>query len=227
MTAIPLRKWYNNSDKTVIIIKQQNVKLWNSAFDRTTLMSKARRVYPTRSRTELKHAVLREGDSACATFVKGSFTWWVLHTVRNKHLSNLYINASPIASFTFLLPLWKCKNCKCSDLTEVFSAVFFVINNWTICVNMYREERKPWHISLISWREGLAELHLHLRVHICLSTCGEMISFDLFENFNLNRVLLLAIGLWPYQRSKFVRCQLILITVILTSFIAFQVRHRC
>ncbi|XP_019697066.1 uncharacterized protein LOC109503866 [Harpegnathos saltator] len=50
-----------------------------------------------------------------------------------------------------------------------------------------------------------------------------MKSFDLYESFNINRILLLAIGLWPYQRSKLVhQCQLLLIYTILISFIAFQ-----
>ncbi|KAL6418167.1 hypothetical protein ACFW04_012298 [Cataglyphis niger] len=40
--------------------------------------------------------------------------------------------------------------------------------------------------------------------------------------FNLNRILLLAVGLWPYQRTKLIRLQMILFFSILTSFIIFQ-----
>lgn len=42
-------------------------------------------------------------------------------------------------------------------------------------------------------------------------------------HISLNRFLLLAVGLWPYQQSKLVRIQLILLIAILTSFNLFQV----
>ncbi|XP_029666069.1 odorant receptor 4-like [Formica exsecta] len=42
------------------------------------------------------------------------------------------------------------------------------------------------------------------------------------QHFNLNRFLLLAIGLWPYQRSKFSQLQATLCFGILTSFVVFQ-----
>ncbi|EZA48140.1 hypothetical protein X777_14322 [Ooceraea biroi] len=41
-------------------------------------------------------------------------------------------------------------------------------------------------------------------------------------HFNLTRILMLAIGLWPYQQTKLVQLQLILISNILTSFVVFQ-----
>ncbi|XP_026825928.1 uncharacterized protein LOC105285851 isoform X2 [Ooceraea biroi] len=41
-------------------------------------------------------------------------------------------------------------------------------------------------------------------------------------HFNLNRILMLAVGLWPYQRSKFIEFQMILFFGILTSFVIFQ-----
>ncbi|XP_029666070.1 odorant receptor 4-like [Formica exsecta] len=47
---------------------------------------------------------------------------------------------------------------------------------------------------------------------ICLET----------QHFNLNRTLLLAIGLWPYQKSKLVRLQIILFFGILISFVIVQ-----
>ncbi|XP_050460090.1 odorant receptor 4-like [Cataglyphis hispanica] len=42
------------------------------------------------------------------------------------------------------------------------------------------------------------------------------------QHFNLNRTLLLAIGLWPYQKSKLVQFQTILFFSILISFVIFQ-----
>ncbi|XP_071634523.1 uncharacterized protein [Temnothorax longispinosus] len=47
---------------------------------------------------------------------------------------------------------------------------------------------------------------------ICLKT----------QHFNVNRILLLAVGLWPYQRSRVVELQLILFLGILITFIIFQ-----
>ncbi|RLU21355.1 hypothetical protein DMN91_005728 [Ooceraea biroi] len=41
-------------------------------------------------------------------------------------------------------------------------------------------------------------------------------------HFNLARILMLAIGLWPYQQTKLVQLQLILVSCILTSFVVFQ-----
>ncbi|XP_050460095.1 odorant receptor 4-like [Cataglyphis hispanica] len=42
------------------------------------------------------------------------------------------------------------------------------------------------------------------------------------QHFNLNRILLLAIGLWPYEKSKFRKLQATLCFGILTSFVIFQ-----
>ncbi|XP_032687828.1 uncharacterized protein LOC116851995 [Odontomachus brunneus] len=42
------------------------------------------------------------------------------------------------------------------------------------------------------------------------------------QHFNINRILLLAIGLWPYQQSRLVQFQVIFIFGILTSSIVFQ-----
>ncbi|XP_024884271.1 uncharacterized protein LOC112462619 [Temnothorax curvispinosus] len=47
---------------------------------------------------------------------------------------------------------------------------------------------------------------------ICLET----------RHFNVNRILLLAVGLWPYQRSRVVELQFILLLGILITFIIFQ-----
>ncbi|XP_070152144.1 odorant receptor 22b-like isoform X2 [Polyergus mexicanus] len=48
-----------------------------------------------------------------------------------------------------------------------------------------------------------------------------MISLET-QHFNINRILLLIIGLWPYQRSLLVEFQLILLYGILMTFIVFQ-----
>ncbi|XP_071638120.1 odorant receptor 49b-like isoform X2 [Temnothorax longispinosus] len=49
---------------------------------------------------------------------------------------------------------------------------------------------------------------------ICLET----------QHFKLNRLLLLAIGLWPHEKSKLAQIQFIVLFGILTTFIAFQMR---
>ncbi|XP_025073593.1 uncharacterized protein LOC112552482 [Pogonomyrmex barbatus] len=49
---------------------------------------------------------------------------------------------------------------------------------------------------------------------ICLKT----------QYFSLNRILLLAIGLWPYQQSKFTQCQFIFLFGILSTCIIFMVK---
>jgi len=52
---------------------------------------------------------------------------------------------------------------------------------------------------------------------------AEMISLER-RHFRLNRILLLVIGLWPYQKSKFTQIQFFVLFSILISFSAFQVR---
>ncbi|RLU25965.1 ObirOr5-9E47 [Ooceraea biroi] len=42
------------------------------------------------------------------------------------------------------------------------------------------------------------------------------------EHFRIHRILLLAIGLWPYNPSKFVKLRLLLFILITNSFIIFQ-----
>ncbi|XP_025270179.1 uncharacterized protein LOC105248409 [Camponotus floridanus] len=42
------------------------------------------------------------------------------------------------------------------------------------------------------------------------------------QHFNINRILLLIIGIWPYQRSPLIELQLILFLGTLISFIVFQ-----
>ncbi|XP_019889361.1 uncharacterized protein LOC105285843 isoform X2 [Ooceraea biroi] len=53
---------------------------------------------------------------------------------------------------------------------------------------------------------------------------AEMI-FSVIQYFNLNRILLLMIGLWPQKQTKLVRLQIILCYFILTSFIVVQVKY--
>jgi hypothetical protein len=43
--------------------------------------------------------------------------------------------------------------------------------------------------------------------------------------FNVNRILLLAIGLWPYEQSKFTQFQVIFFSGILMTSIIFQVKN--
>ncbi|XP_026827134.1 odorant receptor 4-like isoform X2 [Ooceraea biroi] len=47
------------------------------------------------------------------------------------------------------------------------------------------------------------------------------------EYFSLNRIALLAVGLWPYQQSKFAPCQAALCLSILTSFVIFVLSRLC
>ncbi|XP_011705012.1 PREDICTED: uncharacterized protein LOC105460278, partial [Wasmannia auropunctata] len=49
----------------------------------------------------------------------------------------------------------------------------------------------------------------------------EMICIE-SQYFSLNRTLLIAVGLWPYKQSKFVRLQFIFFLSTLTSAILFQ-----
>ncbi|XP_025160156.1 uncharacterized protein LOC109503862 isoform X2 [Harpegnathos saltator] len=52
--------------------------------------------------------------------------------------------------------------------------------------------------------------------------CKDMTCFDLHQHFAINRILLLLVGLWPYQQSNIVHLQKILFSSILSSFILFQ-----
>jgi len=45
------------------------------------------------------------------------------------------------------------------------------------------------------------------------------------EYFNVNRILLQAIGLWPFQQTKFARFQYIIILITLASIILCQVKN--
>jgi len=45
------------------------------------------------------------------------------------------------------------------------------------------------------------------------------------RHFNLNKILLQATGLWPYQQTKLVRIQFAVLFGILAAAIIFQVRH--
>ncbi|XP_070523050.1 uncharacterized protein [Cardiocondyla obscurior] len=44
--------------------------------------------------------------------------------------------------------------------------------------------------------------------------------------FNFNKILLLTVGLWPYQRTKLIQFQFIVFLSILTTAILFQVQYR-
>lgn len=52
----------------------------------------------------------------------------------------------------------------------------------------------------------------------------EMISVEA-QYFNLNKILLLAVGLWPYQRTKFVQFRCIFFLTILITAVLFQVKQ--
>ncbi|KAL6420317.1 hypothetical protein ACFW04_014807 [Cataglyphis niger] len=56
-----------------------------------------------------------------------------------------------------------------------------------------------------------------------LRRCKKMIRLET-QFFNLNRILLLAIGLWPYKQSNLTRLQFIFLSTILTTSLIFQVK---
>lgn len=62
------------------------------------------------------------------------------------------------------------------------------------------------------------------RSQMRLNTSEEMISIESL-NISLNRTLLLAVGLWPYQQSKLVQFQLVLLFGILATSVVSQVRQ--
>jgi len=65
---------------------------------------------------------------------------------------------------------------------------------------------------------------LLFRGHIYSELCEEMIYLG-DHYFKLNRILLLAIGLWPYEQSKFAQFQFIFFSGILMETIIFQVKN--
>ncbi|XP_029659942.1 uncharacterized protein LOC115233578 [Formica exsecta] len=65
------------------------------------------------------------------------------------------------------------------------------------------------NIRVLLFRQTCVDSH---REMICLVT----------QHFNINRILLLIIGLWPYQRSPLVEFQLIILYGTLMTFIVFQ-----
>lgn len=75
----------------------------------------------------------------------------------------------------------------------------------------------------INWKGGwCANILVLFFCQMCIDSHGEMICLQT-QHFNINRILLLIIGLWPYQRSPLVEFQLILFYGILMTFIVFQV----
>jgi len=51
----------------------------------------------------------------------------------------------------------------------------------------------------------------------------EMVSLE-DQYFNINRILLLAIGLWPYEQSKYTKFQVVFFSSIFMTFIIPQIR---
>lgn len=70
-------------------------------------------------------------------------------------------------------------------------------------------------------RRGLADNFLFFMIK-CIFVFTEMICLET-QFFKINRFLLLAIGLWPHQRSKLTQVQFIILFSILITFITFQV----
>lgn len=74
-------------------------------------------------------------------------------------------------------------------------------------------------------REGDIASALFFFHQTCVNSHGKMICLET-QHFNINRMLLLIVGLWPYQRSFLIELQLILFFGILITFIVFQVYQR-
>jgi len=72
-------------------------------------------------------------------------------------------------------------------------------------------------------KEGISGNFLIFFIFKYISVLAEMIYLER-RHFRLNRVLLLMIGLWPYQKSKFTQIQFFVLFSILITFSAFQVR---
>ncbi|XP_070167635.1 odorant receptor 9a-like [Polyergus mexicanus] len=72
--------------------------------------------------------------------------------------------------------------------------------------------------------------HLLLYYHVRSRRRKKMTCLET-QYFNLNRILLLAIGVWPYKQSNFTRFQFIFLFIILTTSLIFQcspfISHKC
>ncbi|XP_011350800.2 uncharacterized protein LOC105287080 isoform X1 [Ooceraea biroi] len=73
-------------------------------------------------------------------------------------------------------------------------------------------------------KERVGEIYapLFFRSHMCSECCPDMICLEA-EYFTLNRILLQSIALWPFQQSKLVQFQSIIILTILISAIVCQI----
>ncbi|XP_026826439.1 uncharacterized protein LOC105286924 isoform X4 [Ooceraea biroi] len=75
-----------------------------------------------------------------------------------------------------------------------------------------------WNIgSIDKTRVGEIYAPLFFRSHMCSERCTDMICLEA-EYFNLNRILLQSIALWPFQQSKLVRIQFIITTLLMSKF---------
>jgi len=76
--------------------------------------------------------------------------------------------------------------------------------------------------KIFNMPESSRELSFTRSRHYDFNANKEMINV-VDRYFSLNRTLLLVIGLWPYEKSKFTELQIICIFSILTTCIIFQV----
>jgi len=107
----------------------------------------------------------------------------------------------------------------------------FVISQWIFCIVSYYTNygihTKNLHCKKEyqgnRWkRRRDNRIHRLLRP-VAFRTLQKMVHLKI-QYFSFNRILLLVIGLWPYEQSKFTRFQFIFFSAILTSGIIFQVR---
>lgn len=92
----------------------------------------------------------------------------------------------------------------------------FVLGNRNLEIKYWYLERK-WNSRRILLRFASVKCETVSRtIMICVTT----------RHFRYNRILLLMVGLWPYQQSKVVQFQLVLFFGILISFIISQVHSK-
>lgn len=107
---------------------------------------------------------------------------------------------------------------KVPNFTIIFIYIFYYnLNSKSYLQNSCKEKKNES-------KERISELLFQLMFHqIRLDASWEMIRLE--SHFNINRILLIILGLWPYKQSLFTRLQLILFFNTLTTYVLFQVYH--
>lgn len=102
-----------------------------------------------------------------------------------------------------------------------------IISNYEIkeiCAQFTLEKKKLQIILWIGNERGENKRIFLLRGHTSSNCPDGMICLEA-PYFNLNEILLRAIGLWPFQRTKLGQIHFSLILSVITTTIIFQVRQ--